>query len=77
MKKIFLGVVACTACLAAATTTAFAGQAKSTASTAIRCNSTLKLGLVTPLTGGAGFLGQEQLTWAKFAVAVPSSGEAF
>jgi len=32
------------------------------------CNSTLKIAFVTPLTGGAGFLGQEQLTWAKYAV---------
>ena len=30
--------------------------------------STLKLPLVTPLTGGAGFLGAEQLSWAKYAV---------
>jgi hypothetical protein len=28
----------------------------------------MKIGFVTPLTGGAGFLGQEQLTWAKYAV---------
>ncbi len=35
---------------------------------AVRCNSTLKIALVTPLTGGAGFLGNAQLSWAKFAV---------
>jgi len=35
---------------------------------AISCSSTLKLALVTPLTGGAGFLGNEQLSWAKYAI---------
>jgi branched-chain amino acid transport system substrate-binding protein len=34
----------------------------------INCNSPMKIGFVTPLTGGAGFLGTEQLTWAKLAV---------
>jgi len=32
------------------------------------CKSTLKIAFVTPLTGGAAFLGQEQLTWARYAV---------
>ena len=43
----------------------------------LSCKSTLKLAIVTPLTGGAGFLGQEQLTWAKLAVSharTPDSG---
>src|SRR5262245_30666547 len=35
---------------------------------AISCKSTMKLAMVTPLTGGAGFLGTEQLSWAKYAV---------
>ncbi len=39
-----------------------------TASTAINCNSTMKIGFATPLTGGAAFLGNEQLSWAKYAV---------
>jgi len=34
----------------------------------VSCNGTLKIALVTPLTGGAGFLGNAQLTWAKYAV---------
>ena len=34
----------------------------------VSCNSTLKIALVTPLTGGAGFLGNAQLSWAKYAV---------
>src|SRR5438105_4370994 len=32
------------------------------------CKSTLKIAFVTPLTGGAAFLGQEQLSWARYAV---------
>jgi len=38
------------------------------ASTAVSCNGTLKIALVTPLTGGAAFLGNEQASWAKYAV---------
>jgi branched-chain amino acid transport system substrate-binding protein len=34
----------------------------------VSCKSTLTLPLVTPLTGGAGFLGNEQATWARYAV---------
>jgi len=37
-------------------------------STAINCSSSMKIAFVTPLTGGAGFLGNEQLSWAKYAV---------
>jgi branched-chain amino acid transport system substrate-binding protein len=34
----------------------------------VNCKSPLKIAMVTPLTGGAGFLGNEQLSWAKYAV---------
>ena len=34
----------------------------------MNCKSTLKIAIVTPLTGGAGFLGNAQLSWAKYAV---------
>jgi branched-chain amino acid transport system substrate-binding protein len=34
----------------------------------VNCKSTLTLPLVTPVTGGAGFLGAEQGAWAKYAV---------
>ena len=37
-------------------------------SQAVNCSGPLKIGFATPLTGGAGFLGNEQLSWAKFAV---------
>jgi len=32
------------------------------------CGKTITLPLVTPMTGGAGFLGGEQASWAKYAV---------
>jgi branched-chain amino acid transport system substrate-binding protein len=45
------------------------GSAKSAAkSQALSCSSTLKIALVAPLTGAAGFLGQEQLSWVKLGV---------
>jgi len=72
MKKglaLLLSILATAAAVAASaqgSTRTEAGSA--TASAALSCKSTLKIGFVTPLTGGAGFLGQEQLSWAKYAV---------
>jgi branched-chain amino acid transport system substrate-binding protein len=64
---LFAAVAAATAL--AATVTAAPAGAKSTHATAgISCSSTLKIAIVTPLTGGAGFLGQQQSSWAKYAV---------
>jgi branched-chain amino acid transport system substrate-binding protein len=34
----------------------------------VSCKSTITLPLVTPITGGAGFLGAEQASWSKYAV---------
>ncbi|MFN0155465.1 MAG: branched-chain amino acid ABC transporter substrate-binding protein [Gaiella sp.] len=69
MKRKAL-VVSALITLIAAATAAFAGvgSAAKSSSQAIRCNSTMKIAMVTPLTGVAGFLGSEQLTWAKYAV---------
>jgi branched-chain amino acid transport system substrate-binding protein len=55
----------------AAATAAFARPSHTTSATkseAINCKSTLKIAMVTPLTGGAAFLGNEQLSWARYAV---------
>jgi branched-chain amino acid transport system substrate-binding protein len=55
----------------AAATAAFARPAQhasASSATKINCKSNMKLALVTPLTGGAGFLGNAQLSWAKYAV---------
>jgi len=71
MKKsklpLFAAMAAATA-LAATVTAAPAGAQTTRASAALNCSSTLKIGMLAPLTGGAGFLGQEQLSWAKLAV---------
>jgi branched-chain amino acid transport system substrate-binding protein len=64
------GVVLALAMIVAAALASTAGAGSSTVvrSQAINCNSTVKLAVVTPLTGGGGFIGQEQLSWAKFGV---------
>src|SRR5919204_2402361 len=62
----FLAVLAAAVPASALAATATAAPAKQSAG--IPCNSTLKIAFITPLTGDAGFLGQEQLSWAKYAV---------
>jgi branched-chain amino acid transport system substrate-binding protein len=64
---LFAAVAAATAL--AATVSAAPAAAKSTHATAgISCSKTLDIGMLAPLTGAAGFLGQEQLSWAKYAI---------
>jgi branched-chain amino acid transport system substrate-binding protein len=63
---LFAAVAAATAL--AATVTAAPASASSERSSAISCSGTLQIGMLAPLTGGAGFIGQEQLSWAKLAV---------
>jgi branched-chain amino acid transport system substrate-binding protein len=68
MKKgIGLAVIAALAAAIAATT-AHGGPKVAATSQSVSCKSTLKIAMVTPLTGGAAFLGVEQLSWAKYAV---------
>src|SRR5262245_36051934 len=43
-------------------------KASATATQATNCSSTMKIAFITPLTGGAAFLGNEQLSWAKYAI---------
>ncbi|MDX6569284.1 MAG: branched-chain amino acid transport system substrate-binding protein [Gaiellales bacterium] len=45
-----------------------ASSSSASAAAGVSCSKTLKIAMVTPLTGGAAFLGQEQLSWAKYAV---------
>ena len=59
------GIAATLATTAVARPTASEG---SHAQQAVNCNGTLKIAIVTPLTGGAGFLGNAQLSWARYAV---------
>ena len=61
------------AVLVAAALAATAGAGSSAtqapaAAQAASCKGTIKIAIITPLTGDAGFLGQEQLSWAKLAV---------
>ena len=67
MKKglALLLTVAAAASIAA---TAQGAHKDAAAASALSCSKTLKIGFVTPLTGGAGFLGTEQMSWAKYAV---------
>jgi branched-chain amino acid transport system substrate-binding protein len=65
MKK---GVALLLTMIATAFVAASAQAAHKTAAAGISCNKTMKIAFVTPLTGGAGFLGQEQSSWAKYAV---------
>ena len=53
---------------AALASTAGAGSSAVASRPGRDCKSTLKIGFVAPFTGGAGFLGNEQLSWAKYAV---------
>ena len=53
---------------AALASTAGAGSSTVTRTQAVNCKGQLRIGIITPLTGGAGFLGQEQLSWTRFAV---------
>ena len=63
---LFAAVAAATAL--AATVSAAPASASTQRSSAISCSSNLAIGMLAPLTGGAGFIGQEQLSWAKLAI---------
>src|SRR5579885_2933927 len=60
--------------LAVLVTAAVAASAQGSRTVAARadagysCSKTITIPFITPLTGGAGFLGAEQTSWAKYAV---------
>ena len=69
MKRRGMSVIAAVAVVAAAlASTAGAGSTAAAKTQAVSCKGTLRLAIVAPFTGGAGFLGNEQLSWAKYAV---------
>jgi len=69
-RAIMLALVGGVAAVLAATAAARPAAGVSTdAQQAVSCKSTLTIAIVTPLTGGAGFIGNAQLRWAKYAVA--------
>lgn len=47
--------------------TAGAGSSGQAALQAVDCDGTIKIPLITPLTGGGGPIGNEQLSWARYA----------
>ncbi len=53
---------------AALASTAGAGSTAAAKTQAVSCKNTLTIGFAAPFTGGAAFLGNEQLSWAKYAV---------
>jgi branched-chain amino acid transport system substrate-binding protein len=68
MKKA-IAVAFAVLAMAIVAASAQGGQKVAQASAAgYSCNKTITLPFVTPLTGGAGFLGAEQMSWAKYAV---------
>jgi branched-chain amino acid transport system substrate-binding protein len=66
--------------LAILATSIVAASAQGAPSTAAKsaagfsCGKTITLPFATPITGGAGFLGAEQLSWAKYAVKTLARG---
>jgi len=68
MKKSIGLALAILAITSVAAGTASGGHKIAARSQAVSCTSTITLPLVTPVTGGAGFLGAEQGAWAKYAV---------
>ena len=68
MKKA-MGFAFAVVATAVVATSAQGGQKVATTTLAsFNCKSTITLPFITPLTGGAGFLGAEQASWAKYAV---------
>jgi len=74
MKKAFVLALAvlATSVVAASAQGSQTASARSLAS--FNCKKTITLPFVTPLTGGAGFLGTEQMSWAKYAVKTLAPG---
>jgi len=74
MKKAFVLALAvlATSVVAASAQGSQTAAARSLAN--LNCSNTITLPFVTPLTGGAGFLGTEQMSWAKYAVKTLAPG---
>ncbi len=68
MKKAMGFALAVLATAVVATTAQGGQKIAATSQASFNCKSTITLPFITPLTGGAGFLGQEQASWAKYAV---------
>ena len=74
MKKAFVLAMAVLATSVVAAS-AQGSQTKASRSLAsFNCKKTITLPFVTPITGGAGFLGAEQMSWAQYAVKTLAPG---
>jgi branched-chain amino acid transport system substrate-binding protein len=68
MKKAIVLAFALLATSVVAASAQGSGSKVAAAAAGYSCSKTITLPLVTPITGGAGFLGTEQASWAKLAV---------
>ena len=68
MKKVISLFLALAATAVVAASAQANKQTAASATAGVSCKSTFTLPFVTPLTGGAAFLGQEQMSWASYAV---------
>jgi branched-chain amino acid transport system substrate-binding protein len=66
--RVWIAAALAAAVAASVAATADAGPATGTRTQAFNCKSTMKIAFMTPLTGDAGFIGNEQLSWAKYAI---------
>ena len=67
-RRAFTAAAFAVAALAAVASLAGAGSAAVQRSEALSCNSTLSVAMLGPFTGDASFIGNEQLSWAKYGV---------
>jgi branched-chain amino acid transport system substrate-binding protein len=75
MKKAIAAAFVVVLATTVVATTAQGGRKVALVSTAgYSCSKTITMPLVTPITGGAGFLGAEQASWAKYAVKTLAPG---
>jgi len=67
-KALALAVAVLTASVIAASAQGSQTAAARTAAAGYSCSKTITIPFITPITGGAGFLGAEQSSWAKYAI---------
>ncbi|HEV2592277.1 MAG TPA: hypothetical protein VGU02_10340, partial [Gaiellaceae bacterium] len=68
-KAIGLALALLATAIVAASAQGAPKASAASAATGYSCSKTITLPFLTPITGGAGFLGAEQMSWAKYAVA--------
>ena len=68
MRKGLIAAAVAVLAFAVAVTAAVAKTEESVTAAQVAACTNVSLGVNAPLTGPAGFLGQEQLSWARFAV---------